>query len=483
MDLAPGQRLHLGIEKLSMGGDGIARVPVQGREGPAVCVVFVPYSAPGDQLHVEITEKRKNFARARILKILKPGAGRKEAPCSHYFMPGKKFACGGCSLQHLEYPAQLRIKTDYFKETLVKIGQVPLSAVLEPLGPPEGAEWRYRNKMQVPFGRNDKTGEISAGFYSAGSHQIVPMRDCLIHSEDMVRFVHFVRETLGEWGLQAYSEKTHRGWLRHLLLRREESGGDMLAVFVTLSDIFPRQGEWIQSVQKRFPKVAGVFQNVNPEKTNVILGKKWKSLFGRDFLVESLNGLGKDKGVLKLKISAGSFFQVNTRMAEKLYEIARDFALEQEPSGRKHLLDLYCGVGGIGLTLAPYFESVLGVEETPSSIRDAKENAQANGIGNARFSCQDVLSFVGQWGRTHADGRGTVAVLDPPRMGCEEIFLRGLAGIRPDKIIYVSCEPSTLARDLRFLCGAGYRLRKVQPVDLFPQSAHIESVSLLEKME
>ena len=480
MEILTGNRFEATVGKLALGGDGVARLPGDGGpEAGSGLVAFVPYSAPGDRLEVEITERKKTFARGKIVSVLSPGPERASPPCPYYFAPSKTAWCGGCNFQHLVRRAQSEHKSGILRETIAKIARIPDPPVQETLSPPEGREWRYRNKMQVPFGLDPDKGVAAAGFYSPGSHRIVSFEDCLIHPERMSEIVRSVLSNLREWGLTPYSEKLHAGWLRHLLLRRSESAGKILAVFVTLDASFPKKDDWLRLFQSDFPEVAGLLQNVNPDRTNVILGKKWKKISGEDHLIEEIEGLGPGGGALKLKVSAGSFFQVNAFMAAKLYGAVRELLHAGEKTDGT-LLDLYSGVGGIALACAPAFARVVGAEESESSVSDASGNAGLNGIVNCEFVHSDAGEFLKKVPR----GAGppvSAAVLDPPRSGCPGPVLQGLAALGPKKIVYVSCDPGTLARDAGILSAKGYRLSSVRPVDLFPQSSHIESVSLLEK--
>ena len=453
-----GQKVKVTVEKLSLGGDGIARA--------GGLVLFVPYSAPGDELEVLVTVKKKTFGRAKVLSILKPGPTRVARPCPYYFnsaVPAP--ACGGCNLQHLNYRAQLDAKVQSLKETFQKIAGVSPD-IEAPLAMEEGQEWRYRNKMQLPFAK-DAAGKVVAGFYAAVSHNVVPLADCLIHSEQVAALVNFLVQKMNDWGLEPYSEKTHSGWLRHAVIR-ESFEGKLLLAFVTSSEIFPKKDEWIAELTGRFQNLEGIVQNINTEKTNVILAKTWRTLHGRDFLTESAGGI-------RLRISASSFFQVNTKMAEKLYLLARDWA-----GKGKILLDLYCGAGAIGILCAPNFESVSGADDAPSSIDDAVENLKMNSVPNCRFYRKDARDFLKDLPAA-VRSQEITAVLDPPRAGCSLEVLKLLAKAGPVKIIYVSCDPGTLARDVKILISLGYRVEKVRPVDLFPQSSHIESVTLLVK--
>ncbi|OGR56348.1 MAG: 23S rRNA (uracil-5-)-methyltransferase RumA [Elusimicrobia bacterium RIFCSPLOWO2_02_FULL_39_32] len=485
------------IEELSQGGDGIARAEN--------FVIFVPYSAPGDELGVKIVEKHKNFAKAEIVKILNPSKFRTSAPCPYYFTAGAKEWCGGCNLQHLSYLYQTEIKTKVFRNTLQKLGHFSEQFILPALTVQDEGQWKYRNKIQIPFGV-DPQSKIISGFFKPKSHQIIPIQACLIHSEKMMEIVRFVNDQMNSWKIKSYSQENHKGWLRHLYIREESWSNKMLLTFVTLDPSFPRKEEWIKILNKEFPQILGICQNINPEKTNVILGRSWKFLWGQNYLTEKLQGLRSNSQELILKISAGSFFQVNTAMANKLYQVIQQFVLKE---GEKPdtVLDLYCGVGGIALSLAESCKKVIGVDEVPSSISDAKENSKLNfysdepipcqkesemavisfnsdqrvskskKIPSIDFFCKDVYSFLKRFKKEW--GKSLTFVLDPPRSGVAPEVLAEIVRLRAEKIVMVSCEASSLARDLKFLCSTGYGLKKIQPVDLFPQSSHIESVSLL----
>lgn len=471
-----GHEIEISVEKISQGGDGIARVVSSGAEGASQrLVVFVPYSAAGDRLKVRVTEAQKSFSRGRITQVITPGPGRKAAPCPYYFSPDKRSECGGCNFQHLEYDFQKKAKLEAFKETLMKIAGFPNLPVEEVLGNPD-TQWRYRNKIQVPI-RRGRDGRVIAGFFAPSSHDVIPIDDCLIHSERMMAVVRWIQEKANDWKIPPYDDKTGRGWLRHVVLREELSSHRMLVVFVTNHEPFHRAREWGEGLLRKFPDIVGIFQNVNSERTNVILGRMWNRLYGKDYLTEKLESLGEKDGILRLKVSVGSFFQVNTAMAQKLYKTARDFVLT-EPN-RREVCDLYCGVGGIGLALAPHFQRVTGVDEVPSSIADAKENVRVNKIRNADFFRADAGRFLME--RYKSPGSLSALVLDPPRAGCSEEVLRKILQILPSTLVYVSCDPTTLARDLKILCEKGYRIEKIQPVDMFPQSAHLESVTLLKR--
>jgi len=412
--------------------------------------VFVPYAAPGDTLKVEITETRKRFARGRILEVLRPSADRVEAPCPYYYR------CGGCTWQHLPYAAQLKAKQALVRETLERIGGLRGVAVKPVLGMKD--PWRYRNKVQQPVAWDGK--QLISGFYAAGSHEIIPIEDCLVQPELSVQIVNRTKALLNQCGLRAYDDKHHHGWIRHLLVRTSREG-KVLLVFVARSSDFPQESKIIPVLMREFPSLVGIHQNVNPARTNVILGRKWRRIYGQDYLEERL-------GRLTFRLSPSAFFQVNSPQAEVLYDSVKAMA----GSGER-LLDLYTGVGTIALWLSDRFREVGGVEENPAAIKDAETNAEINRIPNARFIAQSTEAFLG--GISRDSRHGLTVIVDPPRAGCTPAVLKSLVALRPSPLIYVSCDPGTLARDLAILTKGGYRVDDVQPVDLFPHTSHIET--------
>jgi 23S rRNA (uracil1939-C5)-methyltransferase len=425
-------------------------------------VVFVPYGSPGDTLEVELVEVRKNFARAHLVRVVEASPVRQPPPCPYHF-PAKPLYCGGCSWQHMNYDFQLDAKRQLVHETLERIGKLSDIEVRDTLGMKE--PWRYRNKVQQPVGWDGQ--QVISGFYAPNSHAIVPIEDCLVQPELSVAIINRTRRLLEQYHLRVYDEQRQSGWIRHLLIRTAQ--GKAMGVLVTRTDDFPHAAEIIESLSRDFPALAGIHQNVNSGKTNVILGRQWIKRWGEDSLEERL-------GTLRFRLSPGSFFQVNTLQTEVLYEQVRRMA------GTGHLLvDLYSGVGGIALYLARGFQQVIGVEEVRSAACDAQENARLNGIQNAKFITSPAETFLIKNPVHGIPPRDTVVVLDPPRAGCDPRVLNSVLRLSPGKIVYVSCDPGTLARDLALLAQSGYRAREVQPVDLFPHTPHIETVVLLTR--
>jgi len=436
-----GERIALTVERLSTGGEGVGRADGM--------VVFVPYAAPADRLEVEIIQTHKRFARAKLLHVLEPSKDRTTPPCPYYFK------CGGCTWQHLAYDAQLRAKQALVQETLERLGGLKGVKVKPVLGMKD--PWRYRNKVQQPVGWDGKS--LISGFYAEGSHDIVPIEDCLVQPELSVRIINRAKALLIAHHLRAYDPRHHQGWIRHLLVRTSHDGKATLT-FVTRDPTFAHESEIIPTLVREFPMIAGIHQNVQPARSNVILGKTWRRIYGQPYLEERL-------GHLRFRLSPGAFFQVNSPQAEVLYNVAKAMAGRGE-----RLLDLYAGVGTIALWLADHFKEVGGVEEFPAAVKDAEANAELNQIENVRFIAQTAESFLGGLSK---DRRPLAVVLDPPRSGCSPAVLKSLLALRPSPLVYVSCDPGTLARDLGVLSQGGYRIEEVQPVDLFPHTAHIET--------
>jgi 23S rRNA (uracil1939-C5)-methyltransferase len=457
----------LDIETLALGGDAVARAGPPGGRRQAV---FVPYAAPGDKVRVERWEERPTYARAWVQEVLAPSADRADPPCPYFFKPGAapETVCGGCDWQHLRYEAQARAKRQLLIDAFQRIGRIARPAVEETRAAPEA--WRYRNKVQVPF--VSRGGGTLAGFYAPNTHRVVPFQDCLIQSEDSVRVIHAVREWADRHGIAVYDADTDQGWLRHLLVRTN-SQGEALVALVTRTAAFPDAVAFAEFLTQHCPAVKSIFQNVNMKRGNVILGPEWRHLHGRRYLQETLLGL-------KFRLSPGSFFQVNHAMAETLYRQVEAFV---DPAPDDSILELYAGVGAIAQLLARRARRVWGVEENPQAVADAVQSAQWNGLRNVRFiqgRCEAVLA-QGRFNQRAGDVMNAV-VLDPPRAGCDPAVLRRAFRLAPRRIVYVSCDPATLARDARYMATGGYHLKRAVPVDLFPQTAHVESVSLFERV-
>ncbi len=454
------------IDRLALEGDGVGR-----QDGK---VAFVPYGLPGETVEGKILEQKKNFSRILPTRVVQPNKERVNPPCPYHFQPGKTMWCGGCDWQHLSHNLQKKSKRDLVVETLVRLGGVPNPPVEETLT--VGEPWRYRNKVQIPFQK--RHGKTVAGFFAPQSHEIVEFDDCIVQPELSVQIFKTVKALADKFRWAPYEEDARdddraRGWLRHLLVRTDRTGQALVALVVTNPRVEHRD-EFIAALRAAHPQVTGIHINVQSAKTNVILGRQWISLWGKGELTEEMGGV-------ILGYSIASFFQINTATAEELYKRAIDEA-DLKPDFT--VTDLYCGVGGFSLLAAKKAAFVFGVEEAPSSIEDAKKNALLNKLPNVEFLTASVESLfdpkgMNRWAPINKEK--LVVILDPPRSGVEDAVRRGLLEVLPKRIIYVSCNPATLARDLKAL-SARYKLVKAIPVDMFPQTAHIEVIARLERI-
>lgn len=372
------------------------------------------------------------------------------APCP------KRKQCGGCQLMHLPYAEQLARKQATLSRLLGRFGRVePILAMERP--------YHYRGKVQAAFG-TDGRGRIISGVYQSGSHRIVSVDDCLLEDETADRIIVDIRELMPRFRMTAYDERRASGFLRHVLVRRSFTTGEVMVVLVAATPVFPLQKPFLAALREKHPEITTVVLNVNDKFTPLVLGKREKVLFGPGFIEDELCGL-------RFRISPASFYQVNPVQTERLYQTAMDFA---GLTGHERVLDAYCGTGTIGLVAAKRSASVAGVELNRDAVRDAIENARRNGIKNAWFTCADAGDFMRE---AAAQGeRCDVVFMDPPRAGASPQFLSSLLTLGPDRVVYVSCNPETLARDLGVLKSGGYRARRIQPVDMFPHTEHIEVV-------
>lgn len=444
-----GQRIQLKIENISHQGEGVAKY--QGY------TVFVPHSAPGDVVQAEVISVKKDYARALIQKILQPGK-RVEPKCRWYEQ------CGGCNLQHLDYQDQLDIKTKTVKTTLQRIGSIDPDLV-KPTLPTR--TWNYRNKLQAPVALHQ--GRLAAGLYKPLSHDLVPVSDCVIQHDANNKIAQEIAIIARETGIAPWNEKQHTGTLRHIVVRNSEQTGQALAALVVSNLDFPNRDRFLTKLKEKLKDLHSLVLNENPRPTNVILGDREEVIWGPGYITDKI-------GSLNFKISARSFWQVNPDGALKIYQQTKDYA---QLTGRETVLDIYCGTGSIGLFLADNAERIIGVESNISAVQDARDNACLNKIENAEFHAgraEDVLPKMAK--EINAD----VVILDPPRKGCEPALLEAVITAAPKRIVYVSCNPATLARDLKLLEERGYKTWEVQPVDMFPHTNHVETVVLMSRM-
>lgn len=423
--------------------------------------VFTPLTAPGDVARVRVVKAAKNYAYGRLEELVSPSPDRMEPDCPCFAQ------CGGCCYRHITYEAELGIKEARVKDALTRIGgfrSLPVRPIL-------GADSRdgYRNKALLPLGTK-KDGSLSMGFYAVNSHRIVDCEDCRLQPEEFNRAMGAFREWAAAYGDPVYDEATHSGRMRRLYLRKGEMTGQILACVVVNGNGLHHESELIEALKQAVPGLASVVVNSNRERTNVALGQKCRTIYGMDTIEDTLCGL-------RFKLSPLSFYQVNRTQAERLYEVAARYA---GLTGQELLLDLYCGAGTIGLSMAGMARRLLGVEIVPQAVENARENARLNGIENAEFFCGDA----GEAARMLAERgeRLDVIVLDPPRKGCSPDLVRTVAEFGPKRIVYVSCDPATLARDLKLFAELGYPPVEAMPVDMFPGTAHVETVVLLSKL-
>ena len=456
MPLQKNQLLTLRIERLSNDGSGVAH----SSEGEAV---FVPGTAPGDEAQVRIVKDCGRYAFGILDKLLTPSPDRIPVDCT---VAGP---CGGCSLRHLDYAAELRAKQESVADAFRRIGGLDVP-VLDALPSPEVD--RYRNKVQFPVGR-DKDGAPCIGFYAGRTHRIVPCPDCKLQPGVLNDIGNTLCAFFAAHGIQPYDEERGKGLVRHIFLRRGAHSGQIMVCLVCTRPKLPHSDELVALLREKFRDIATILINVNAKKTNVILGEESVTLYGPGCIEDTLCGVPVRLGPL-------SFYQVNTLAAERLYGVAAEYA-QLEPDNV--LLDLYCGMGTIGLSMAGHCRELIGVEIIPEAIDSAKANAARMGdavAAKSRFFCADAGEAAA---RLAAEGlRPDVIMLDPPRKGCDETTLSAVAQMSPRRVVYVSCNPSTAARDAAWLGQHGYRAEKVQPVDLFPRTKHVEAVLLLTKL-
>ena len=434
------------IDGYSSEGLGIARV-----NG---AVVFVPHAVRGEEVDLRITKVMKTSCAGEIVKIHNPSPERMEPECSY---AGK---CGGCAYRHLTYPEELWAKRQRVQDALTRIGGLELT-VEEILGAknPE----HYRNKSQYPVGADG-----SIGFFQARTHKVVPIRRCLIQTEAADRTAQAVGEWMRRYKISAYDETTGKGLVRHVCVRVNRKGESLCCVVVNGNKV-PREPELAAYVTAAVPHTVGVLLNSNTRRGNVVLGDKYRTLFGRNYLMDTLCGL-------EFKLSMPSFYQVNRDQAEVLYGKALKFA---GLTGNETVLDLYCGIGTITLCLAKAAKRVIGAEIVPPAIRDAKENALRNHIENAEFFCGDAADIAA---KLESDGlRPDVVTVDPPRKGLAPEVIASVAAMGPEKVVYVSCDPATLGRDVKIFREFGYEAKRAAAVDMFPGTAHVETVVLLSR--
>jgi len=455
MEIKKNEIVTVRIENLGNDGEGIGRLDGY--------TLFIKDALPGDLVETKIMKAKKQYGYARLIQILEPSADRVEPKCTLHQK------CGGCQLQALSYEKQLLYKEEKVRGHLERIGGFVNPPLLPVLGMTE-EPFHYRNKAQFPFGKN-KEGNTVTGFYASRTHSIIPNTDCALGVPENQKILEIILAFMEEKGVAPYDEVTGSGLLRHVLIRKGFATGELMVCLVINGKKVP-QVELLADRLFEIPGMTSLTLNINQKNTNVIMGEKIVSVRGQSFITDYI-------GPVRYQISPLSFYQVNPVQTRKLYQTALDYA---QLSGNETVWDLYCGIGTISLFLAQKAGQVYGVEIVPDAIRDAKHNAEINGLTNVEFyvgKAEEVLPEKYKTEGIYAD----VIVVDPPRKGCDEKCLETMVQMVPKRIVYVSCDSATLARDLKYLCANGYELKKVQPVDMFAQTAGVENVALLEKEE
>ncbi len=420
--------------------------------------VFVEGALPQEQAEIRIVKIHKTYGFGKLLNIIKPSISRVEPKC------GIVKRCGGCQLQHLSYEQQLEMKTQSVKDAIERIGGLKDIKIHNTIGMKE--PWRYRNKAQFPIGMNE---DVIIGFYANRTHQIVDTSKCIIQDELNDEVIGIVKQFIKKYNLSVYNESTGKGLLRHIMTRKGFKTGDVMVCLVINGNKLPNEKVLIEMLTSRIQNLKSIVLNINTKQTNVILGEKNVVIYGEDYITDYI-------GEFKFKISPLSFFQVNPIQTEVLYGKALEYAAL---TGNETVIDAYCGIGTISLFLTQKAKKVYGVEIVGQAIENAKQNAKINNVDNVEFilgESEKVIPDLYKKGLT-AD----VIVVDPPRKGCGVELLDVIADMKPERVVYVSCNPSTLARDLKYLDEKGYRVVEVQPVDMFAHTGHVETVASIRR--
>lgn len=420
--------------------------------------IFIPGAILGEEVEVNIIKVNKNYAVGKLLNIIIASEERVKPICDIYTR------CGGCQLQHMSYKEQLNFKRQKVKDALLRLGgiDVEVEPVLGIKNP-----YRYRNKVQLPIGKENE--KVSIGFYAPRSHNIIDLKTCLIQDEKADDIIKILREWIKEFNVPIYNEKEHKGNLRHIMVRTAFKTGEVMVVLVTKDKNLPHKEELINKLIENLQGVVSIIQNINSQKTNVVLGKESIVLWGKDKIIDYIANF-------KFAITPLSFFQVNPIQTEVLYNKALEYA---DLKGNEVVFDAYCGTGTISLFLSQKAKKVYGVEIVAEAIESAKLNAKENNVDNVDFIVGESEQVIPEL--IEKGIKADVVVVDPPRKGCEKSLLEAMANMSPEKIVYVSCDPATLARDLCVLEKLGYKAIRVQPVDMFSNTYHVENVVLLEK--
>ena len=476
-DYAKNDMITVTIEDMGTDGEGIGKL-----NG---FTFFIKDAVIGDVVEAKVMKAKKNYAYARLLRVLTPSSNRDEPVCAYHKQ------CGGCQIQALDYKAQLFFKENKVRNHLLRIGGFSRELLDEVMEPIVGMEnpYHYRNKAQFPVG-TDKEGNLITGFYAGRTHDIIANTDCALGVKENQQILEMVLDYMRCNHVNAYDEKTGKGLIRHILIRKGFTSGEIMVCLIINGRELPAEDKLVEAL-KQIEGMTSIYINTNTENTNVIMGRKSRVLWGESTISDVIHRRtmdeiesGKDaladsdREGITFAISPLSFYQVNPVQTEKLYSLALEYA---GLTGEETVWDLYCGIGTISLFMAQRAKQVYGVEIVEQAIQDARENAKRNHIENAAFyvgKAEEVLPHLYETEHIFAD----VICVDPPRKGCDEACLETIVKMAPKRIVYVSCDSATLARDLKYLCANGYELKKVRPVDQFGHTVHVETVCLLSKL-
>jgi 23S rRNA (uracil-5-)-methyltransferase RumA len=455
VELNVGQKIPLSIKRLGINGEGVGYFKRK--------VVFVPGALPGEEIVGEVTKAGARFTEAKISKIRKKSKERIEPPCPIYDQ------CGGCQLQHMEYQATLVSKQDIIRQAFER--HTKLNMEKQVIQPTIGMEdpWYYRNKSQLQVAK--KGGRVIAGLYAMNSHKVIDLSACMVQHKATNKVTRVMKQILADLNVSIYDERKHKGLIRTIVTRVGFETGHVQVVLVTNEKEIPRQNVLIEEIKKRLPEVNSLMQNINGNKTSLIFGEETVHLDGEEVIEEKL-------GDISFELSARAFFQLNPIQTVKLYNEAKRAA---KLTGTEKVVDAYCGVGTIGLWLADGAEEVRGMDVIEASIIDARVNADKHGYDHFTYEVGTAEEWLPKW--VKEGWKPDVVVVDPPRTGCDETLLRTITDVKPKRVVYVSCNPSTLAKDVEYLRTKGYKVDNIQPVDMFPWTAHVECVALMSRVK